>query len=180
MFVVEPKTWGVSALVGLLLNIFGLGVMLEPPRFEMSLEGQWNLSTGDNPDWRLPAFNSDSWKKAQVPANWESQGLPDYNGYGWYRYTFVVPKEWEKANGIILDLGGIDDDDITYFNGRNIGSTSGWDVPRSYGVPKSAINFGGFNTIAVRVYDGTGGGGIYKGPIKLRSGVAARFDVESY
>lgn len=176
----EPKTWGVGAVVALLLNILGLGVQLEPPRYEMTLEGKWLLTTGDNLEWRLPTFKPEGWKEAQVPAAWESQGLPDYNGYGWYRYTFVIPMEWKNSRGLILDMGQVDDVDVTYFNGRDIGSTSGWDVPRSYSIPKTSINFGGENVIAVRVYDSTGGGGIHRGPVKIRSGVAGRFDVESY
>ncbi|OGH63051.1 MAG: hypothetical protein A3I06_16490 [Candidatus Lindowbacteria bacterium RIFCSPLOWO2_02_FULL_62_12] len=177
----EPKTWGVSVIVALLMNILGLGAGLEPPRYEMSLEGQWKLSAGDNYEWKSPEFNDESWKNAQVPAAWESQGLTDYNGYGWYRYTFVVPKEWEKtARGFILDAGQIDDEDITFVNGHDVGSSSGWDVSRSYGVPKSLIKFGEKNVIAIRVYDRTGGGGIHKGPVKLRSGVVGRFDVEGY
>ncbi|OGH56017.1 MAG: hypothetical protein A3G34_06595 [Candidatus Lindowbacteria bacterium RIFCSPLOWO2_12_FULL_62_27] len=138
------------------------------------------MSAGDNYEWKLPEFHAEGWKTTQVPAAWESQGLTDYNGHGWYLYTFVVPKEWEKtAREFILDMGQIDNEDVTYVNGQDVGSTSGWNVLRSYGIPKPLVKFGEKNVIVVRIYDRTSGG-ILRGPIKLRSGGVGRFDVEGY
>jgi cephalosporin-C deacetylase len=47
--------------------------------------------------------------------------------------------------------------------------TTAWDVPRVYRVPSDLIHWGGENVIAVRVYDGENGAGMYPGPVLLRT-----------
>lgn len=54
----------------------------------------------------------------------------------------------------------IDDNDITYFNGTQIGSSEGWMNNRQYNVPAELIRKGK-NTITIRAYDSGGGGGIH-------------------
>ena len=41
------------------------------------------------PDWRAPAGAdlSSEWKDMQVPGNWESRGLPDFDGVVWFTRT---------------------------------------------------------------------------------------------
>jgi hypothetical protein len=83
---------------------------------------------------------------------------------------------------VIANTGFIDDADTTYLNGVAIGSTgafppsfdSAWDEPREYCPPDGLLVWGGRNVIAVRMYDGTGGGGFYKGPIGLFSKATLR------
>ena len=60
------------------------------------------------------------WKEIFVPAYWEVQGYKNYDGFAWYRKSFVLP---EKYSGIklVLMLGMIDDIDQTYINGTLIG-----------------------------------------------------------
>lgn len=59
---------------------------------------------------------------------------------------------------INLDL--IDDNDITYFNGVEVGHTDGWNLSRKYVIPASLVK-SGKAVITVRVFDTGGGGGIY-------------------
>jgi hypothetical protein len=71
---------------------------------------------------------------------------------------------------LILPLGKIDDADITYFNGKEIGrmgdeKTTAWNQERRYIVPAEIINYGWDNVIAIRVYNITGGAGLYDGPL---------------
>ena len=45
------------------------------------------------PDWRTPAaaeLGSD-WKEMQVPGNWESRGLPDFDGVVWFTRSLEIP-----------------------------------------------------------------------------------------
>ena len=42
-----------------------------------------------------------------------------------------------------------------------------YDVPRAYLIPPEMVQWGKKNTIAVRVYDAGGGGGLYGGPVEL-------------
>ena len=74
-----------------------------------------------------------------------------------------------------VELGKIDDADVTYFNGEVIGKTgalppeyeTGYGDSRAYNIPAKKIRWDQENTIAVRVYDGGGGGGIVSDPIGL-------------
>ena len=80
-----------------------------------------------------------------------------------------------RYDGLMLNLGKIDDSDVTYFNGHEVGSTGkmppdysgAYDVPRAYLIPPEIVQWGKKNTIAVRVYDAGGGGGLYGGPVEL-------------
>ncbi|MEL6589431.1 MAG: sialate O-acetylesterase, partial [Bacteroidota bacterium] len=54
----------------------------------------------------------------------------------------------------------IDDNDITYLNGQEIGRYNGYNTPRVYDVPAGVLRKGR-NVIAVRVEDGGGGGGLW-------------------
>jgi sialate O-acetylesterase len=118
-----------------------------------------------------------------VPAHWDVQGYQDYDGFGWYKKSFYLPKDFSNESMILL-LGKIDDIDQTFVNGILVGSTGKWnftDVPtdfdsneeyqinRVYSVPQKLLKYGKTNTVVVRVYDGFKNGGIYDGPIGLIS-----------
>ncbi|MFZ2324415.1 MAG: beta galactosidase jelly roll domain-containing protein [Ignavibacteriaceae bacterium] len=148
---------------------------------DINLSGLWNFSTGDKAKWSEKNFDDSDWKKLMVPAHWEIQGFSDYDGFAWYRKEFFLPNNY-SGESLILLLGQIDDIDQTFVNGTQIGSTGLWNfvgIPKSfndheewqqkriYSVPQKLLNFGGTNTISVRVYDGFGEGGIYEGPIGL-------------
>ncbi|HZY26449.1 MAG TPA: beta galactosidase jelly roll domain-containing protein, partial [Bacteroidales bacterium] len=103
----------------------------------------------------------------------------DYDGYAWYRLKFTVPQNLSKEE-LYLSLGKIDDIDDVYLNGEHVGNVydlrkkSYWgnsggeyNVRRTYKIREGLLNRNGSNTIAVRVYDGQGLGGIYEGPIGI-------------
>ena len=113
--------------------------------------------------WADPALDDASWAELKVPALWEEQGYEGMDGIAWYRTSFELSPE-EVASGITLGLGTIDDSDITWVNGTEIGRTEqAWNRPRNYQVAPSALR-AGRNVIAVRVEDTGGGGGIYGDP----------------
>jgi len=60
----------------------------------------------------------------------------------------------------------LDDNDISWFNGEKIGETMGYLKPRRYTIPGSKVK-AGESVLAVRVFDGGGGGGIYGEPAML-------------
>lgn len=78
---------------------------------------------------------------------------------------------------IYLMLGRIDDVDVVYLNGKEIGSggkfppdyETAYDRIRKYTIPADYLKEDDENVIAVRVYDGQGLGGIYEGPIGIMS-----------
>lgn len=115
--------------------------------------------------WAAPTSSDSGWAGIRVPALWESVGYADLDGVAWYRTTVTLSAD-EAAHDAQLSLGPVDDDDITWVNGVEVGRTRGWNVPRNYRVPASALHAGA-NVIAVRVTDSGGGGGIYGPPEQL-------------
>lgn len=107
-------------------------------------------------------FNDASWKTMQLPNQWENAGLPGMDGIVWFRKVVDIPASW-AGKDLTLDLGPIDDEDITWFNGKEVGAIREegfWAKPRSYTVPGSVVK-AGKNTIAIRVTDLRGNGGIF-------------------
>ena len=110
-----------------------------------------------------PDTDDSSWDPLSVPS------LIPENAYSWCRVHFTAPERW-RGRVVKLEIGAVDDNDVTFLNGDEIGRTTGWDVPRSYPLPERLIRWGQDNVICVRVENPTFGGGIYKQPIMLRVG----------
>ena len=51
------------------------------------------------PDWRMASAKdvTADWKEMQVPGNWESRGLPDFDGVVWFTRTVDVPRPRRPA-----------------------------------------------------------------------------------
>ena len=103
------------------------------------------------------------WETMNLPTLWEDAGL-NLDGVVWFRREVTIPQAW-VGQDLILQLSAIDDADITYFNGTQVGRTytetpSYWTAPRVYRVPGALVH-AGRNVIAVRVLDTQQGGGIY-------------------
>ncbi len=140
---------------------------------------QWKFKTGDDPSWASPSLNDAEWNSIAPGEVWERQGFPGYDGFAWYRATFVIPStcraDAEEYGGFLLQLGKIDDVDYTYLNGEFLAGSgelppnyiSQWDVVRNYSIPAEKILWDQPNTLAVRVFDLNGDGGIYGEPILL-------------
>jgi sialate O-acetylesterase len=85
------------------------------------------------------------------------------DGVYWFRTSINIS---DISKDYILQVEkGIDDSDQTYFNGKLIGNTYGWNLERKYTIPKNILKKGR-NIIAIRVTDPGGGGG-FNSPIKL-------------
>jgi hypothetical protein len=146
---------------------------------DQKLETGWVFRTGDDPSWKDVVVDTRDWRAVSVPAYWETQGFPGYDGFGWYRLKFKVTSGLASER-LMLELGRIDDLDEVYLNGQRIGSTGKMPTTsrppiasseylqfRVYTVPPELLNPGGENVLAVRVYDNFMQGGIYDGPIGL-------------
>jgi sialate O-acetylesterase len=115
-------------------------------------------------------FDDAKWQELEVPGLWQEKGLA-INGAVWFRRSFVTKQE-DLKNDFELELGPIDDFDVTYVNGQKVGglgsdNPDAWSTPRKYRIPKSALR-AGKNVIAVRVFDHFGGGGFHGAPNALR------------
>lgn len=151
------------------------------PDLDINLSGMWKFKTGDSTMWKDSGIDDADWREIFVPAFWETQGFRKYNGFAWYRKSFILPEKYAGKKMVLL-LGKIDDIDQTFVNGTLVGSIGDWNfdgVPdnfnqnyeweavRGYYIPANVLLTGEENTISVRVYDGYLDGGIYQGPIGL-------------
>lgn len=105
------------------------------------------------------------WSKISVPSTWENQGY-EYDGGAWYRKQFTVPKSL-NGEDVVLLLGKIDDFDQVYLNGKLVGATYRWDKMRIYNISSGVLVPGAVNILLIYVYDETGHGGMYEGPLGL-------------
>ena len=185
---------GYDAMMKLILSSamqFGLGaallvhcpVMAPAEMSAVPIHTGWVMMAGDDPGWAAPDLNDAHWRTTRIDRPWEEAGLPDYDGFAWYRVHFVVPEAWRQhlrvqapGGHLVLSLGPIDDVDVTYFNGNQIGHTgrmppdyaTAYDQERNYRIPAAQVRWGQTNTLAVRVYDHEAPGGIYRGPVIIR------------
>jgi enterochelin esterase-like enzyme len=152
--------------------------------FGLDLSGTYRFSTGDDPAWKEPGFDDSAWAQVQAPDTSFNQGFDNYDGFAWFRREFTLPAEAEGVN-LIASMGFIDDADEVYLNGVLIGASgtltaplkAAWYERRLYTVPADLPNYGGVNTLAVRMRDYSGGGGWYKGPIGFFSKSRLRAEV---
>ena len=117
----------------------------------------------------LVETDDSDWLDMKVPGSWLSQKLAR-NGAVWFRKTLELPAEW-AGHDLSLEIPGIDKQDITYFNGEEVGRTgegldiSTWDKPRQYTVPARLVK-AGRNVIAIRVYSFICNGGFFGPAVK--------------
>jgi sialate O-acetylesterase len=138
------------------------------PKNNDELAGK-GVSFGDT-NCHLLNFDDSAWKEMNLPTLWESEEPGIFDGVVWFRKEIDIPAGW-KNDDLILELGPIDDIDITYFNGTRIGgyeSMGFWETNRKYKIASGLVKEGK-NVIAVRVVDLQGGGGIYgdKGQMRI-------------
>ena len=100
-----------------------------------------------------------SWPEMNEPELWESQALGEFDGVVWLRKTIQIATS-DTGKPAILELTKIDDEDITFVNGIEVGRNPNWDGIRKYNIPAGILKEGD-NTIVIRVVDNGGGGGIY-------------------
>jgi sialate O-acetylesterase len=117
--------------------------------------------------WAEPLLGDSDWSQITVPSYWEDHGYAGMDGVAWYRLAFDLDAD-ELRRGVTLSFAAIDDDDITWVNGVEVGRTAGYNIRRAYKIPQNALVVGR-NVLAVRVTDGGGGGGI-NGAVSLSFG----------
>ncbi|OOG48314.1 9-O-acetylesterase [Rhodanobacter sp. C06] len=109
--------------------------------------------------WAAEKLDVSDWDSLPVPSDWEPVGYYDMDGVAWYRRQFTLSAA-EAAQGVTLGLGRIDDSDQSFVNGHPVGHMDlAWNTPRIYKVPAADLHAGN-NSIAVRVDDLGGGGGM--------------------
>ena len=131
--------------------------------------------------WHQPDLEiDDSWKSIKIGQSWEGQGFANLDGWAWYRLQIDVPQDWQGQK-IYISTEGVDDHYELYVNGHRVGSGGNIDTKAtafeertSHDVTNVVVP-GMPCSIAVRVYDWYGAGGIHRpitiGTARLSSGV---------
>lgn len=115
--------------------------------------------------WQSADLNTAGWKTVGALSLFHDLDLDNYDGTVWARKEFTLTDA--QVGAAKLSLGAIDDEDITWINGTQVGATAGYNTPRHYDVPAGVLH-AGRNVIAVKVID-TGAFGGFSGPADLLS-----------
>lgn len=131
----------------------------ERAEWELLLSKEDKGMKENKPYWSEVALADEQWQSMNIPGYWEGKGLKDFDGVVWFRRSFEVPSEW-VGKSLKLNLGMIDDEDVTYFNGVEIARGSGYMTPRTYIIPGKLLK-AGKAVLTIRVSDFGGEGGIH-------------------
>ena len=124
------------------------------------------------PDWRSPDAGAlaAEWKEMQVPGNWESRGLPDFDGVVWFTRTLDVPQGVSAGS---LSLGRISSSADVWINGEPVtfgpgggrGAPGGGrgSAPPTHVVPEGVLRAGS-NVLTVRIQNNRNDGGFLGTP----------------
>ena len=115
-------------------------------------------------DWMNPALDDSGW--TALPPKIEATGFMQNAPIGieWFRTSVEIPAEW-SGKELMLSLGAIDEVDMTYFNGVQVGTTGYeikdfWEVPRKYTIPAKLVK-PGKAVIAIREANSFGASGLF-------------------
>ncbi|MAE63134.1 MAG: hypothetical protein CMJ18_02575 [Phycisphaeraceae bacterium] len=132
---------------------------------------------GVRDEWYADDFNTDAWHEIATTSHWEKQPIGkkwkqkhgrNYDGFAWYRNAFEVERSDDEAK-YMLYFGAVDEACTVWINGRKVlvrpfpfeENMNSWMEPFEIDVT-DALRFDGINTVAVRVEDNRGGGGIWR------------------
>ncbi|HMP04123.1 MAG TPA: hypothetical protein PKC45_16635, partial [Gemmatales bacterium] len=112
----------------------------------------------------------ESWKPIKIGQHWEGQGYPNLDGWAWYRLEVTIPAEWPEQD-YHLHCEGLDDYGEFFVDGRLIGTMGDRENRKTAfedraSPPLKGLRPGARVTLAVRVYDWYGAGGLHR-PLTL-------------
>jgi len=119
----------------------------------------WWRQHGEGAPWTP----EDAGPWAAVPAltNWKTWGVPEtatLDGMVWFRRSVDLTAA-QAAQPATLALGGIDEVDQTWVNGRILRNTFGWGTRRTYSVPTGMLH-AGTNALVLNVLSTYDAGGL--------------------
>lgn len=185
-FYLRYSTWRVARAISQLLTNAGVGFSSDAKVFLTTesamrpqlLSGPWRwrvekrtlyaqgqgLDSGIAPEareWATADASGEEWSDIELPGYWD-ETADLFDGAVWFRRQADLPESW-RGKDLVLEMGAIDDFDVTWCNGREIGRT-GAETPKFYAHPRSYIVPGeltrtGTCVFAVRVWDHFGSGG---------------------
>ncbi len=128
----------------------------------------WQKALKENHNEYADRLTDIDWHTMALPASWESNGL-QIDGIVWFKRIVNIPESW-AGKTLKLSLGPVDDNDVTFLNGKAIDSSMQeglWNTDRHYTIPANLFKAGN-NMLAVKVIDNGGKGGINGNKEKLK------------
>ena len=110
----------------------------------------WKFQLGDTPNAQAASFDDSQWRSIQLPHDFSIEQTPAFGkrslqdngwfpgGIGWYRKTFVAPKDW-AGKKVFITFDGVYHQSEVWLNGIHLGfhpygysskNRSGWQVGR--------------------------------------------------
>lgn len=139
----------------------------------IDLSKNWQFSPdedniGTSEKWFALGFDDSKWDSIDAGVRWEDQGYRDLDGYGWYRKTVDVPKNW-KGKDIWIKFAAVNDAYVLFVNGIKI-SSYGTSQYSFAGIPSFTevsenLKYGEPNQITVQVNDWALSGGLWRLPV---------------
>lgn len=136
--------------------------------YDGAIAQYWKTLQGQEPgfaqQWKSARVDAaDGWSTGEVPGEHGStvgtESLAKFDGATWWRRTVSVPQSW-VGRDLRIALGPIDDSDIAWVNGTEVGRTTGLhSASRNYVVPAAAVLSSAID-VAVFVLDTGGAGGM--------------------
>lgn len=112
----------------------------------------WSPAYSMGADWRNAPHELGAWERWGVPE------LADFNGMLWYRTKIHLTAQQATQQATLI-LGSIDETDMTWVNGRVVGSIYGPGSGREYAIPAGLLR-AGENVVAINVLDTYHDGGM--------------------
>ncbi len=141
--------------------LFYLNSFAQSPRNRADFDQSWRFNLGDVQGGESQNLNDGSWRQLNLPHDWSIEGkfsqdnpaTPDGGalpgGIGWYRKTFTVPAT-SKGKNVYIDFDGVYQKSTVWINGHQLGYRPNGYISFEYDLTPY-LNFGGKNTIAVKV-----------------------------
>jgi len=136
-----------------------------PLQWRFRVEGEGD---GEAAGWEREDLDDSGWELLATNMPWEKQGHEGLDGVGWYRARFDLTAEQAASPKVVLRLGAIDEDGWAWLNGDKVGEII-FDVDRDPDSWKEPLDLdvtgrmrAGSNTVAVRVRDRSGAGGLWQ------------------
>ncbi|TDE44876.1 9-O-acetylesterase [Flavobacterium rhamnosiphilum] len=108
------------------------------------------LDIGMQERWYDSSYDTSSWKTINLPIYWSMAKIIPNDGIIWVSRTFELSQKELSQKEFILSIGRIDNEDVTYINGKIVGESKLKDLDRFYKIPKNIFTIGK-NTITIRV-----------------------------
>jgi beta-galactosidase len=159
MLSIPVKTLRILLLLSLVL--FFSKSFAQSTRSRADFDMGWRFHLGDVAGAEAPAAKDADWRSLNLPHDWSIEGKFDKNspatveggaltgGIGWYRKTFTIPAS-SKGKKVYIDFDGVYQKSTVWINGHELGFRPNGYISFEYDMTPY-LNFGGKNTIAVKV-----------------------------